>query len=145
MGWLDRMKRSLSTGAGIVGTTPSAQFSSPLELVHAALTRFESSRVRNGGWVSFRIRDTFANQLGIIQYAGDGLVNLCDRDDIDPGALLRSAGREDLAARCEERDSAMYAVADATVEDITLLIDLVLAAAFGAPTGVLIEAEIESG
>lgn len=145
MGWLNRLKGAISKSGGPVGTTPSDAFATPLDLVHEALARFESSKARRGGWVSIWVRNPAGKELGIIQYAGDGLVNLCDRDDIDPAALLRAAGREDLASRCEERDSAMHSITDATVEDVTLVIDLVLTAAYGAPDGVIIEAEIDPG
>jgi hypothetical protein len=146
MGWLNRLKEAMSnTSGGTIGTAPSDAFATPLDLIHEALTRFQASKARDGGWVSVWIRDRSGKQVGIVQYAGDGLVNLCDRDDIDVAALLRSAGRDDLASRCEERDSAMYRVADATVEEITLVIDLILTAAFGAPDGVVIEAAIEAG
>lgn len=145
MGWLDRLKKSISPAQSAVGTAPSDAFATPLDLIHTALTRFESSKARNGGWVSIWVRDPGRKQLGIVQYAGDGLINLCDRDDIDPAALLRAAGREDLASRCEERDSAMHSITDATIEDVALVIDLVLTAAYGAPDGVIIEAEIDPG
>lgn len=144
MGWLNRLKGAVSRPAATVGVAPSDAFPTPTDLIHAALTRFESSKARNGAWISIWIRDAADKQLGIIQYAGDGLVNLCDRDDIDVAALLRSAGRDDLAARCEERDSAMYRVADATIEDTTLVIDLIITAAFAPPPGAVVQAAIES-
>lgn len=144
MGWLNRLKGAMSKPGAAIGSAPSDAFATPTDLVHQALTRFETSKARDGGWVSIWIRDASGKQLGLIQYAGDGLVNLCDRDDIDPAALLRSAGRDDLASRCEERDSAMHAIDGATVEDVTLVIDLIITAAFAPPPGSVVEAAIEA-
>lgn len=145
MGLLDRIKKAVSSGGGVVGTSPSEQFPTTLDLVHAALSRFESSRARAGGWVSVWIRDPRGKELGVIQYSGDGILNLCSPDDIDLAALFRSSGREDLALRCDERSSAMFAIQDATLEEVALAIDLVVTGAFEPPKDIVVMAEIDPG
>ncbi|QYK46952.1 MAG: hypothetical protein KF838_09160 [Phycisphaeraceae bacterium] len=145
MGWLDRLKKAIGGGGGVVGTWPSDQFSTVRDLVHAALSRFESSRASNGGWVSIWIHNAKGKELGVIQYAGDGIINLCSRDDIDLAALLRSAGREDLASRCDERDSAMFALQNPTREEVALAIDLVISLAYAENEGGRVMVEIDPG
>lgn len=144
MGWLERLRKTMAGGAGLVGAAPSPEFASPLDLVHEALVRFQSSTAHDDGWLTVTVRDEGGGQIGMVQHRTGGLINLCDRDDIDLAALLRSAGRNDLSVRCEERDSAMFAIADATPEEIALAIDLVLTAAFEPPHGSIVEARIEA-
>lgn len=144
MGWMDRVRKAISSGGGAVGVAPSEQFPSSLGLIHAALVRFDGSRARNGGWVTVTIRDSTGKQIGIMQYAGDGLINLCDRDDIDLRALLRSAGREELAERCDERDSAMFAIEGATREDVAYALELVILAEMESKGDLVVEASIEA-
>lgn len=145
MGWLDRLKKAIGDGGGVVGTCPSEQFSTVRDLVHAALSRFENSRASHGGWVSVWIHSANGKELGVIQYAGDGIINLNSRDDIDLAALLRSAGREDLASRCDERDSAMFALQSPTREEVTLAIDLVISVAYAENEGGRVMVEIDPG
>lgn len=144
MGWLDRLKKVASGGAGRVGASPSDEFPTSIDLIHAALVRFENAPARSGGWITLRVKDTAGRQIGLMQYAGDGLVNLCDRDDIDLRALLVAAGREELAGRCDERDSAMFAIADATIEEVAFALELVIVSARSAQADTVVEAEIES-
>ncbi|MBX3317409.1 MAG: hypothetical protein KF902_11170 [Phycisphaeraceae bacterium] len=145
MGWLDRLKTAIGGGGGVVGTWPSDQFSTVRDLVHDGLSRFENSRARNGGWVSVWIHNAKGKELGVIQYAGDGIINLCSRDDIDLAALLRSGGHEALASRCDERDSAMFALQNPTLDEVALAIDLVIGLAYAENEGGRVMVEIDPG
>ncbi len=146
MGWMDRIKKAVSSGgaAGPVGIAPSEAFPTSVELLHAGLSRLAGPPAREGAWLSISVRDANGRELGVVQHSTGGIVNLCDRDDIDLPALLTAAGREDLAARCDRRDSALFDIEGATLEEVAYAIELVLVSGFAPPTGSTFEAKIEA-
>jgi hypothetical protein len=145
MGLLDRIRKAVSaSGTGPVGTSPSEAFPASVDLIHEGLSRFARSPAREGGWLTIQVRDAGGREIGIVQHTAGELINLCDRDDIDLRALFVSAGREDLAARCDERDSAMFGIEGATVEEIALAMELVIVSGIAPGDGAVIEARIEA-
>lgn len=145
MGLLDRIRKAVSaSGTGVVGSSPSEQFPTSMDLVHEGLSRFAKSPAREGGWLTVLVKDAGGRQIGIVQHTAGELINLCDRDDIDLRALFVAAGREDLAARCDERDSAMFGIERATAEEIALAMELVIVSGIAPGAGSVIEAKIEA-
>lgn len=144
MGLLDRLKKAMASGTGSIGVSPSDSFPTSVDLIHEGLSRFAGSAAREGGWLTIVVKDAGGRQIGIVQHTSGELINLCDRDDIDLRALFVAAGREDLAARCNERDSAMFAIEGATVEEVALAIELVITSGIAPGPGSVVEAKIEA-
>lgn len=144
MGLLDRLKKAMSSGTGPIGISPSDAFPTSVDLIHEGLSRFAKSPAREGGWLTILVKDAAGRQIGIVQHTSGELINLCDRDDIDLRALFVAAGREDLATRCDERDSAMFGIENATVEEIALAMELVIVSGIAPGPGTTIEAKIEA-